>query len=57
MFTMSTNYETIKNMKTVKEMSNFLKRNCSKILIMKTSSEYSNLDMVEQWLQSESEEL
>lgn len=54
---MSTNYETIKNMKTVKEMSNFLKRNCSKILIMKTSSEYSNLDMVEQWLQSESEEL
>lgn len=53
---MTTNYEKIKNMVTVKQMSNFLRKNCSKILVLKKSSEYTDLDMVEQWLQSESEE-
>ena len=51
---MTTNYERIKNITTIKEMSNFLKKNCSKILVLKISSEYTKEDLVEQWLQSES---
>ena len=51
---MTTNYERIKNLTTIKEMSKFLKKNCSKILVLKTASKYTNEDMIEQWLQSES---
>ncbi len=52
---MTTNYERIKNMTTIKEMSNFLKKNCAKILVLKTASKYTNEDMLELWLQSESQ--
>lgn len=52
---MTTNYERIKNMTTIKEMSDFLKKHCSKILVLKATSEYINEDLVEQWLESESE--
>lgn len=52
--TEKTNYERIKNITTIKEMSNFLKKNCSKILVLKISSEYTKEDLVEQWLQLES---
>ena len=52
---MTTNYERIKNM-TLEEMAKFLKNNCTKILVFKTSSKYINEDMIYQWLQSESEQ-